>query len=225
MALLQRATVDRDCRLRPPTATADQRLKTTDCLDVRATSDVDSHIFVGCCPVSASSSASSCCPRSRIRRNPRRSVGSLERISPPSAISSTDFRRCPAPTTCASTCGRSRRSRTTPALLAAGRSRTTSSAKFKSWGLNAQIEEFEALMPYPTERVVELVGPGAVRREAQGAAGRRRRRFERRGAASDLQRLLGRRRRHGRSRLRELRHSRGLRAAREARRSTSRARS
>ncbi len=32
-------------------------------------------------------------------------------------------------------------------------------ATFKSWGLNAQIEEFEALMPYPTERVVELVSP------------------------------------------------------------------
>lgn len=32
-------------------------------------------------------------------------------------------------------------------------------AKFKSWGLNAQIEEFESLIPYPTERVVELVGP------------------------------------------------------------------
>ena len=32
-------------------------------------------------------------------------------------------------------------------------------AKFKSWGLNANIEQFEALMPYPTERVVELVEP------------------------------------------------------------------
>src|SRR6478609_1938862 len=32
-------------------------------------------------------------------------------------------------------------------------------AKFKSWGLDANIEEFEALMPFPTERVVELVGP------------------------------------------------------------------
>ena len=32
-------------------------------------------------------------------------------------------------------------------------------AKFKSWGLNAQLEEFEALMPYPTGRVLELVGP------------------------------------------------------------------
>ena len=32
-------------------------------------------------------------------------------------------------------------------------------AKFKAWGLNASIEEFQALMPYPTERVVELVAP------------------------------------------------------------------
>src|SRR5437762_77901 len=32
-------------------------------------------------------------------------------------------------------------------------------AKFKSWGLNASIEEFQALMPYPTERVVELLAP------------------------------------------------------------------
>ena len=31
--------------------------------------------------------------------------------------------------------------------------------KFKSWGLNAHIEEFESLIPYPTERVVELVSP------------------------------------------------------------------
>jgi len=32
-------------------------------------------------------------------------------------------------------------------------------AKFTSWGLDARIEEFEGLMPYPTERVLELVGP------------------------------------------------------------------
>ena len=32
-------------------------------------------------------------------------------------------------------------------------------SQFKSWGLNASIETFEALMPYPTERVVELVAP------------------------------------------------------------------
>jgi len=31
--------------------------------------------------------------------------------------------------------------------------------KFKSWGLNAAIEEHEALMPFPTERVVELIAP------------------------------------------------------------------
>jgi N-acetylated-alpha-linked acidic dipeptidase len=31
--------------------------------------------------------------------------------------------------------------------------------KFTSWGLDARIEEFEALMPFPTERVVELIGP------------------------------------------------------------------
>ncbi len=32
-------------------------------------------------------------------------------------------------------------------------------AKFTSWGLDATIEPTEALMPYPTERVLELVGP------------------------------------------------------------------
>ena len=31
--------------------------------------------------------------------------------------------------------------------------------KFKSWGLSAAIEQSEALMPFPTERVVELVAP------------------------------------------------------------------
>jgi len=32
-------------------------------------------------------------------------------------------------------------------------------AKFKSWGLDAQIEEFEAMMPWPIETSVELVAP------------------------------------------------------------------
>ncbi len=54
-----------------------------------------SHIFIGCCPVSPSSLASSCSPRSRIRRNPRQSVGSLERISPPSAIVEHRFQALP----------------------------------------------------------------------------------------------------------------------------------
>jgi N-acetylated-alpha-linked acidic dipeptidase len=32
-------------------------------------------------------------------------------------------------------------------------------SQFRSWGLDAQIEEFEALMPYPTTRVLELAAP------------------------------------------------------------------
>ena len=32
-------------------------------------------------------------------------------------------------------------------------------AKFKSWGLDASIEEFEAMMPWPTERTVEMIAP------------------------------------------------------------------
>ena len=32
-------------------------------------------------------------------------------------------------------------------------------SQFKSFGLNASIEQFEALMPYPTERVVEMTAP------------------------------------------------------------------
>ncbi len=32
-------------------------------------------------------------------------------------------------------------------------------AKFRSWGLDAEIEEFEALMPFPTIRRVELISP------------------------------------------------------------------
>ena len=36
-------------------------------------------------------------------------------------------------------------------------------AKFQSWGLNAWIEEHEALMPMPTERIVEMIAPTRVR--------------------------------------------------------------
>jgi len=32
-------------------------------------------------------------------------------------------------------------------------------AKFKSWGLDASIEEFSALMPYPVDRSVEMIAP------------------------------------------------------------------
>jgi N-acetylated-alpha-linked acidic dipeptidase len=31
--------------------------------------------------------------------------------------------------------------------------------QFKSWGLDAKIESFEAMMPWPTERIVEMVAP------------------------------------------------------------------
>ncbi len=36
-------------------------------------------------------------------------------------------------------------------------------AKFRSWGLTADIETFEALMPWPTERTLEMVAPTRVR--------------------------------------------------------------
>jgi N-acetylated-alpha-linked acidic dipeptidase len=36
-------------------------------------------------------------------------------------------------------------------------------AQYTSWGLDARIESFEALMPYPTERIVELVAPETKR--------------------------------------------------------------
>jgi N-acetylated-alpha-linked acidic dipeptidase len=36
-------------------------------------------------------------------------------------------------------------------------------SQFRSWGLDARLEEFEALMPVPTERVVEMVAPEPFR--------------------------------------------------------------
>ena len=43
-------------------------------------------------------------------------------------------------------------------------------AKYTSWGLNAWIEEHEALMPFPTERRVELVGPETYRAKLEEPA-------------------------------------------------------
>ena len=40
---------------------------------------------------------------------------------------------------------------------------------FKEWGLDAHIEEFEALMPYPTVREVEVLALETIRREIEGA--------------------------------------------------------
>ena len=53
--------------------------------------------------------------------------------------------------------------------------------KFKSWGLDATIETFEALMPWPSERVLEMVPPTRSAHDHQGAGARRRSRFARRG--------------------------------------------
>ena len=44
--------------------------------------------------------------------------------------------------------------------------------KFKSWGLDASIEEFEALMPYPDRARRRAGRAGALRRAAEGTAGR-----------------------------------------------------
>ena len=148
---------------------------------------------------------------------PPRSAASSAAPPQPSVTSSRSSRRSRARTTSASTCARLRRSRITPAARAAARSPTTCSSKFKSWGLDARIEEFEALMPFPTERVRRAASARiAITRQLQEPAVDAGSGLRRRRPASQLQRLLGRRRRHRRSRLRELRHPRGLRAAREA---------
>ena len=72
-------------------------------------------------------------------------------------------------------------------------------AKFRECGLDAHIETFDVLFPTPKERVVELVEPVQVARAARrdAAQGRSDHRPDR-SAASDLQRLLDRRRRRPR---------------------------
>ena len=103
-----------------------------------------------------------------------------------------------------------------PAARAAARSPSTCWRSSSRGGSTRSIEEFEALMPFPTERVLELVGPERYRRHAEGAGGREDPDSADAGAAADLQRVLGGRRRHRGARLRELRHPRRLRAARQA---------
>ena len=46
--------------------------------------------------------------------------------------------------------------------------------QFKSYGLDAKIEEFQVLFPTPVDRKVELVSPGPLRSEAEGACRSRR---------------------------------------------------
>ena len=90
--------------------------------------------------------------------------------------------------------------------------------QFKSWGLDASIESFEAMMPYPTERLVEMVAPESYTLKLSEPAVATGSDVGRCVRAADVQRLLGGRRRHRGAGLRQLRHARGLRGAREARR-------
>ena len=46
-------------------------------------------------------------------------------------------------------------------------------AKFKSFGLDAKLEEFEAMMPWPIETTVEVVGPEKYTLAREGAGARR----------------------------------------------------
>ena len=91
-------------------------------------------------------------------------------------------------------------------------------AKFQEWGLEARIETFDVLFPTPKERLLELVEPSTFRAVARrdGSEGRPDVRPDGR-AASDLQRVLRRRRRDGAARLRQLRSSRRLRTPRAPR--------
>ena len=88
-------------------------------------------------------------------------------------------------------------------------------AKFKEWGLDAHIETFDVLFPTPKERALEMVEPTHFTAKLAGAHRRRRPHLRAaRRAASHLQRLLHRWRRHRAAGVRELRHPRGLRNAR-----------
>ena len=46
-------------------------------------------------------------------------------------------------------------------------------AKFKEFELDARIEEFEALMPYPKERVVEMIQPTHFRLQLKSRSSRK----------------------------------------------------
>lgn len=62
--------------------------------------------------------------------------------------------------------------------------------QFKSFGLDASIEEYEAYMPWPIERRLDG-GPGGEDDGDSGAAGAGGSRFHRRRPDADLQRLIG----------------------------------
>ena len=64
--------------------------------------------------------------------------------------------------------------------------------KFKSWGLDARLEEFEVLFPTPTERVLELVAPARFRANLKEPSIAEDPDSRRRKSVADLQRLLDR---------------------------------
>ena len=119
---------------------------------------------------------------------------------------------------------------TSPARRAIACSPSGSRDKWREYGLEqVEIVEHEVLLPYPTE--VQVSMPAArrrasddVARELEGRCGRGRPVFGAR-RRPRLSRVLGVRRRHRLGRLRGQRQPVGLRLARRARASTSRARS
>ena len=78
---------------------------------------------------------------------------------------------------------------------------------FKEFGLDAHIEHFEAMLPYPTARTLEMVSPVEVSCDVEGAGGRWRFLLIRSDAASNLQRVFRLGRCHGAACVRELRRS------------------
>ena len=90
-------------------------------------------------------------------------------------------------------------------------------AKFKEWGLDAQHRNLRRALSHAQGARRRTGRAHAIHGQAAGAGGGRRSHLQPAGrAASHLQRLLDRWRRHRAAGLRELRHSGGLRATRRA---------
>ena len=80
---------------------------------------------------------------------------------------------------------------------------------FRSWGYDVAITDYQVLFPTPILRKRGAGGADEVRRLADRAAAQGGRHLQPGvGGAPALQRLLGRRRRHRRARLRQLRRAR-----------------
>ncbi len=87
-------------------------------------------------------------------------------------------------------------------------------AKFKEWGLDANIESFDVLFPTPKDPPRGAHRAHQIHRQTAGAGAGHRSHFQPAiRTTSYLQRLLRRWRRHRSARLRQLRHPGGLRKA------------